>query len=185
MAGSSYAKAVRAFVEPIQAALSCFVAGKVTADQYKPDHPGVLTFNRYVPVRLRGPGKIHVRIMMRYRIVAAEGAQGPWKVSTAGWIYHLLDGSKKDLIGYHWHPVSSSHLTTPHFHDFEHGDTRHFPTGRILIEDVLQLATEYGANPRDKVKWADTMAENREKFARGATWGHFQPNAEPDDDPSR
>lgn len=36
---------------------------------------------------------------------------------------------------------------------------------------MLQLATEYEAEPRDADRWQAVSAENREKFALGATWG--------------
>jgi hypothetical protein len=171
VAGKTAREAVRSFVEPIQSALVCFADGKVTADTYAIGKEGVLVVNRGEPFRLNGAEAVWLTASMRYEVAKATGRKGPFKVSTRGWIYHLDGPRRKRLIGYHWHPVSASHAMHPHLHAFEMGDKRHYPTGRILFEDVLQLATEYGAEPRDGKRWEDVSAENREKFALGATWG--------------
>jgi hypothetical protein len=136
---------------------------------------GRLTLNRYNPVRLDGSGKVHLLMTMSYRVIEAEGDLGPYKVSTVGWIYHLLDSSKDALVGYHWHPVSESHATHPHMHNFAEGDKRHYPTGRVLVEQVLQLATEFGAKPRDPDEWLRVISENRSNFDLGASWGTSHP----------
>ena len=149
----------------------CFADGRVTADKSAVGVQGVLAVNRGEPFRLKGTESVSLSASMRYEVVSAEGGRGPFKVSTRGWIYHLHGPRNRRLIGYHWHPVSDSHATRPHLHAFEMGDKKHYPTGRILFEDVLDLAIEYGARPRDGQRWADVSVENREMFARGATWG--------------
>jgi hypothetical protein len=40
-----------------------------------------------------------------------------------------------------------------------------------MIEDVLNLAVQHGAEPNDMTRWKEIDKLNREKFARGATWG--------------
>jgi hypothetical protein len=171
VAGSTPGRAVRAFVTPIQAALSCFATGKVTVDQYRAGPEGVLALNRGASVRLNGPARIELSITMRYLIRQTDDeARGPWKVTTTGWIYGLYSHSGDPLAEYHWHPISSSHVTTPHLH-VPMAQRCHFPTGRVLIEDVLTLATEHGAQPIDPRRWARREAANRAAFLRGATWG--------------
>jgi len=168
VAGDTPAEAVTAFVRPIQRAVSCFVSGKVTADRTDPAAEGTLLLNRNAPVRLPGGAKIDVEIGMKYRVVQTDVPdQGPWKVRTTQWIYHMqVDGEPK--VQYHWHPETN--VKFPHVHFGNSGP--HHPTGRILIEDVLQAAVEYGATPRDGDEWAAIRAENHAMFHRGATWGH-------------
>jgi hypothetical protein len=90
VAGRTPAKAVRAFVEPIQDALGLFASGKVTIDTYKADVVGVLTFNDLNVVKLHGGGKVGLRVSMRYRIVESDDAKrGPWKATTVGYMYGL------------------------------------------------------------------------------------------------
>ena len=79
------------------------------------------------------------------------------------------------IVAYHWHPISDSHAKHPHVHVTELGDKRHFPTGRILVEDVLQLAIDLGAKPRDETKWTRIAERNRTNCALGATWGTGHP----------
>lgn len=40
-----------------------------------------------------------------------------------------------------------------------------------MIEDVLNLAIHYGAKPDNMKRWKELDKLNRDKFARGATWG--------------
>lgn len=171
MAGKTPAKAVRAFITPIQAALSCFATGKVTVDQYKPGPEGVLALNDGASVRLNGSDRVELSVTMRYLIVKTDDEmRGPWKVTITGWMYTLYSHEGTALAEYHWHPISDSHVVAPHLH-IAGKAKRHYPTGRVLIEDVLSLATEHGAEPIDPKKWAKRDAANRAAFLRGATWG--------------
>ncbi|CPR85938.1 hypothetical protein [Mycobacteroides abscessus] len=171
MAGKTPALAVKAFSAPIQEALGLFASGKVTTDTYEPDVEGVLAFNRGEVVKLRGGGKVGLSVSMRYRVVPDEHVdRGPWKVSTVGYMYDLHVGNKS-LYEYHWHPISQSVEVRPHLHCAAVGDKGHIPTGRVMIEDVLNLAIQYGAEPNSTERWAELDKLNREKFGRGATWG--------------
>lgn len=169
MAGRNPTAAVKAFVEPIQGALGLFASGKVVVNQYKPGIKGILLFNDGDVVRLRGNNKVGLSVNMHYEIVPAEAGRGPWKVSTVGYMYELHVDDKA-LYEYHWHPISDSHETRPHLHCGAVGKG-HIPTGRVMIEDVLNLAVELGAKPNNVSRWKALDQLNREKFARGATWG--------------
>lgn len=170
MAGRTPTAAVKAFVAPIQEALGLFASGNVTVDTYQPDAVGILTFNRGDIVKLRG-GKVGLSVSMQYRIIETdEPGRGPWKVSTVGYMYDLLLDDKAQYE-YHWHPISKSHEVRPHLHCASVRGKRHIPTGRVMIEDVLNLAVQHGANPNSTKRWKDLDQLNREKFARGATWG--------------
>jgi hypothetical protein len=171
VAGETPYEAVRAFVEPIQEAISCFVAGKIEAERYDESRPGddyLLTLDRARPKRLPGEARLSITITMKYRVITHDDPEkGPWKVSTSGWIYHLTGSRDEPLIQYHWHP--DVNVGFPHLHYQDSGP--HFPTGRVLIEDVLQAAVELGAEPRDTVRWGEVQERNRQMFERGATWG--------------
>lgn len=170
MAGKTPAAAVKAFVAPIQEALGLFASGKVLVDTYKADTVGILTFNSGEVVKLRGGNKVGLSVSMQYQIVEVDDAErGPWKVSTVGYMYDLLL-DEKALYEYHWHPISKSHEVRPHLH-CSAVEKCHIPTGRIMIEDVLNLAIRYGAKPNTTKLWKELDQLNREKFARGATWG--------------
>jgi hypothetical protein len=178
VAGKKPYLAVKAFVGPIQRAAGCFASCKVTADSYDPDQEGILTLNEGERVKLRrsrGGPQIELEALMRYRIVE-HPVKGPWKVSTTSWSYELIrDG--RPTLAFHWHPVSNSPIVTPHAHALASSSFRktHIPTGRVLIEDVLTLAEELGANPLN-AEWKAIMDENRANFMLGATWGSLRPD---------
>jgi hypothetical protein len=171
VAADDPATAVQHFVDPIQRALGCFVVGKVTADRYEPGAEGVLALNGGSSSRLSGRSKLSLSVSMRYLVVEhPDPDKGPWKVSTTGWMYELQDADQGLLAAYHWHPISSSHIRTPHLH-VPGRDKPHLPTRRVMIEDILRYAMEVGAAPHHPETWAEVDAANREAFARGATWG--------------
>jgi hypothetical protein len=157
--------------------LSCFATCKVTVDSYDPKVEGRLRINNGAPVALyreRGGDTITLSGLMHYRIVKARGAQGPWKCTTTGWIYELAR-DESPLVDFHWHPVSDSHVTTPHLHPRASAVMRkwHVPSGRVLVEDVLTLAHELGAKPAEG--WEKIMKRNRIAFLKGASWGAQHP----------
>jgi hypothetical protein len=171
VAGKTPTEAVAEFVEPIQEALGCFLKGKVTADSRDERRPGKIVLSRNDPVQLYGPKRITIEISMDYELRRTdEPDKGPWKVSTTGWIYHLREHSGELIVGYHWHPRHTPQV--PHAHIRTQSTTGHFPTGRVLIEDLLQAAIEQGAEPTDPERWKQVRARNLEAFHRGATWGH-------------
>jgi hypothetical protein len=176
VAGRTATEAVKAFADPIQSALTCFVHGKVVVNSYDPDVEGVLHFNRADDVRLGGRERVYLSVAMRYRIWQPEDPpdqRKPWKVSTTGWAYELKDRDLSPTVQFHWHPAITPDLVYPHLHIPAHEPPRrHFPTGRVLIEDVLNCAVECGAVPADPGKWAEVFRTNVENFGKGATWGN-------------
>jgi hypothetical protein len=178
VAGRTASDAVKAFVEPIQLALTCFADGKVTTDSFKADTPGVLVFNRGEDVALNGAARVHLSVSMRYRVVKLSEPplkSKPWKVSTTGWVYHLSDRDKQSIVEFHWHPELTVDVPFPHVHVASDAERRHYPTGRVLIEDVLNCAVECGAEPKRPRKWAAVCKANVENFGKGATWGSTHP----------
>lgn len=177
MAGKTPRKAVNAFIAPIKEAMACFAACKVRVDQWDPEVEGILTINDGERVNLRkraGMPRIGLELQMRYKIVE-HPTKGPWKVNTTGWIHDVYRADKR-VMTFHWHPISDSHVKTPHLHASASSTYRkmHIPTGRILVEDVLGLAHELGAQPLDS-DWHGVMATNRYNFNLGATWGSVDP----------
>jgi len=177
VAGRTPAEAVKAFTAPIQKALTCFADGHVAANSYKPGEEGVLQFNDADDVQLNGAGRVCLIVSMRYQIVRQVDppeASKPWKTSTTGWAYHLGKvhrGKVLPIAQFHWHPERTPGIPYPHVHIPTDAEKRHIPTGRVLLEDVLKLAIEAGAIPRDQAKWDDVLQENVGNFAKGATWG--------------
>ena len=147
----------------------------MSADTFTLDAEGVLQFNDANDVRLNGPGRVTLSILQRYRLVNegddAPNPRRPWKVHTTGWIYTLKTKEGSLIVDYHWHPQRTPDVGFPHLHPAEPLVGRHYPTGRVLIEDVLQLARECGATPKNEEGWIRVYRTNVKNFVKGATWG--------------
>lgn len=167
-------------MEPIQRALTCFADGKVTTDTFKPGVTGVLVFNKGEDVVLNGSAKVHIYVSMRYRVVRLDDPplrSKPWKVSTEGWAHHVSDRHVSTIAEFHWHPELTPDILFPHVHVASDAERRHYPTGRVLVEDVLNFAVECGAEPWHPRKWAGVSKANVENFGKGATWGTTHPGS--------
>jgi hypothetical protein len=176
VAGRNPAAAVQAFLAPVQAAFGLFAAGNVIADTYRPGSEGFLVFRGGEVVTLHGASKVGLGVRVRYSIIRDDRPGcGPWRVTTTGYMYELQrDGTT--LYEYRWHPRSRSHEVRPHLHCTAVGKA-HIPTGRVMVEDALNLAVQHGAKPNSLARWQELDALNREKFARSAVWGAGPPQA--------
>jgi hypothetical protein len=178
VAGRTANEAVKRFSAPIQRALTCFADGRVSADSSNPADEGVLSFNKAEYVKLNGPGRVRISIGMRYRIVPNEDqdkARLPWKVHTTSYAYSLHDARDKPIVDYHWHPHLTPDILFPHLHIDSLPKRVHFSTGRVLIEHVLRLAVECGAQPLNPDNWKRTLRDNLRNFEKSATWGNQPP----------
>lgn len=65
-----------------------------------------------------------------------------WRVTTVKYNYDIAERRAPNVsyMGWHWHPQSQrSEIHEPHFHmpaGSPHG-TRHIPTGRVALEDII------------------------------------------------
>jgi hypothetical protein len=176
VAGKTPERAVRNFVNPIRRAVGAFIADAiVAADTFDPSEgEGTLALQpspSQFKVKGRAP-RLALALTMRYVITEDEDpARGPWKVNTTGWYYTIHEGGQQ-ILGFHWHPSRRSRVQSPHLHAFatQRFKKRHVPTGRVLIEDVLELAIELGAIPLND-DWDRICARNRAAVRRSQSWG--------------
>ncbi len=97
---------------------------------------------------LRLPGGSGVDFSTRYR-VAQEPGERVWSATISAYRYSLSDHDGNEVLSYHWHPDTYSHVTTPHLHigggvavwrpDLAKA---HIPTGMVTLDAVLLLAIE-------------------------------------------
>lgn len=183
MAGRTPYEAVEAFRRPIVEVLGSF--GHVNLSPPPGDTPGDRKTNKYVEGSVRtfginaGRGMVlksqgkPITLLLAIQVEIVSGRQGVaderFKVSTRKWI-HALRREGREMVAYHWHPDEPGDKSYPHLH-LDGKSSPHYPTGRVLIEDVLMLAVEVGAEPINREKWDECYARNRSNFALGATWG--------------
>lgn len=109
---------------------------------------------------------------MHYKVVEAQGQLGPWKVSTAAYIYAIQDKQGHEIFAYHWHPTSTPQYDYPHLHVHSGILAKiHLPTRRISLEEILQLLiTQLNVKPLKK-EWEKVLRETQEAHQKFRTWG--------------
>ena len=150
---------------------------EVSADGYRPNADGpahVLYVNRGERIELGGPYRLSLRIGMGYRIVRAEGARGPWKITTTAYGYALDDRDGREVLAYHWQPA----LRPPYPHLHLGGGAgvnalvqrKHLPTGRDAREAVVRLLVEEFEVPPLRRDWRSVLRRGEQRFTAWRTW---------------
>ncbi len=179
MAGRTPSEAVNSFLDPLGKALSCVTDSvlQVGGGYHPSASPHALTVGDGMPVPLDSASGIALVMRHSYRIVKAKGMRGPWKVSTAGYIYELETRDGERLLAYHWHPETTPGRAFPHMHLGEalqvtpsSLERAHLPTGRISFEEVALVAIECFDVKPQRADWQEVLAETREKYERWRTW---------------
>jgi hypothetical protein len=144
-------EALKRHLQPLGRAISCVTDRILTARDFRRRHTDLVDvlLDEGRSVRLRGPGRIHLRVRLRVRLSRAEPPRGLWDATTAAYEYRLSDQDDREIMAYHWHPDGQSHIQAPHLHlgpGAEIGRAAllraHLPTGTVPIQDVLGLAIE-------------------------------------------
>jgi len=183
MAGRTPAEAVLNFTEPLQMAVSCVTQAPITirGGNYPSDTPFPLLLGDGNQIKLLGQS-LFLSVQQLYVVVRAEGDLGPWKVSIVSYAYSLEDDAGAGLH-YHWHPVGTSEIKSPHLHLKNSGcqiattdlGKFHLPTGRIALEDVLRIAiNDFGVTPL-KDDWREVIDSTQARFEGWRTWGGSGP----------
>lgn len=105
-----------------------------------------------------------------------DEATGSWRTHTTWYDYAIFgseDGSD-EWLSYHYHPETHA---LPHLHvniDPPWGRRgfrkTHLPTGRIVLEDFVQLLIdEFGVGPL-RHSWKKVLRDNRAMFIERRTW---------------
>jgi hypothetical protein len=162
---------------PLQRALSCISKDVLRPSGYEPAATAHILTTTNKPCRLDGTD-LYFDIAQWFYIIE-DATNGPWRVTTAGYKYTLETEDGDEILGYHWHPDSSSQFKEPHLHlgqgakigRAELESTKaHLPTGRVSLEDFIKLLIEV-FEIRPKRDWMTVLAETGGKFWRYASWG--------------
>jgi hypothetical protein len=140
--------------------------------------PHPLALQRGLPVDLgRGTG-LAVAVSQWYRLIeTADRRTEPWKVTTVAYSYTLSESDGPEIFAYHWHPTTPNSVHYPHLH-LEHGaqlgrqefHSAHLPTGRVSLEDFVQLIIEsFGVSPV-RNNWEALLEESRAEFDAERSW---------------
>lgn len=184
LAGRKPSDAVRNFLDPLQVAASCVTRSvfRPSGNGYKAGTGHALILNKGDPVALSGSARLLLSAQLEYDVVKLDEpppeADGPWKVRTRAYRYHVLTADFCDVALWHWHPGGESLHCDPHLHlgatqlqsDAVISHKNHHPTGRIAFEQVLlHLIGEYGVEAQ-RTDATTTLNETLARFAEWRTW---------------
>lgn len=127
------------------------------------------------PTALSGSTQLSLTVSHGYSV--EQDSAGLWRVQTRSYAYHVYDAAGRRILGYHWHPGGRSRVQAPHLHVYvdesfggRHLSRVHFLTGRIALEDVVEvLVEEFEVTPR-RADWKATLHKTRELFEQERTW---------------
>ncbi len=201
MAGRNPREAADAFLVSFKQTLACVTDAHVIPSGYEPE-PALQSVTLVprggragdpAPLRTEhGRRGLWLSVGHDYRIVAVSGlgiVRAPWQVSTARYVYDILNAEGRELLTYHWHPEDPfrpdgrSKVQSPHLHL---SDTfrpiplgrdyaplalaeAHVRTGQVLLEDVVTfLIEDCGIHPL-KDEWREIVEGNRERASLART----------------
>ena len=199
MAGTSPEEAVDSFLKQIRDTLGRVLAGTVFGSGNAQDVEHSLTFylpgqRESNVARLTthgGVGELLFRVAHLFTVAHVPDGErrGLFEVRTSFYQYKILDREEREIIVYDWAPSGSSPVRTPHLHvpaagsivlrqraasPLENQKTflgnLHLPTGRILLDDIVELLIrEFRVDPL-RGDWEDILRENREALGRERAW---------------
>jgi hypothetical protein len=181
MPGRTPAEAFRAFIEPINGALSCLGPAKAVTSaggrtESNKDHAWRLNGERGHAV-----AGWHFSADMQYRIILDDREPGQWKISTLAYRYKLALVPGHDVFRLHWHPAGSSPITYPHLHASLSPQERlagslgaHLETDRMSLERALRWAFELGM-PAARDDWAERLRDTEQLHLEYRSWHRVGP----------
>lgn len=147
MPGRNELAAWRAFKQPIERAVGCL---DMTARLVERRFDDGLRFIASSREGISVTKALRLRFSMQLEPVQAEGV---WRMTTRKYDYTISPSAAPATVvfGWHWHPESRrSPIRYPHVHvpAATAFSTRHIPTGRVALEDVIEFAfADLGAVP--------------------------------------
>lgn len=190
MAGRNLNEAYRNYINPLQAALNCITAARLTlrkGEELILNVPFSVALNDMDPVRLKGVTQIDFTAGQIARIIKTDDVdRGPYKVSTVRYFYTFwtTGDQPEEILSFQWAPEETGPgvVSFPHLHigpaiisdetavrpkDLHKA---HIPTGRVSIEAIVRLAiTELGVPPQ-KRRWERILNQSESVFTEWKTW---------------
>ena len=154
-------RAAHDFAAVIQEALNVLGVAKVTLSPEGPGNTFGLTVNRDDGMI---QGTLHLQVRMTIQAVEDHG---DWAIRTREYQYGLSEiarGERRELLQFRWHGDRPPHVHVS-------GGKEHVPTGRVLLEDVIEhCILERGWSPRQE-SWTEILTATRGHLQVHRHWG--------------
>ncbi len=130
-----------------------------------------------LPVELGGGTGLTIQVSQQYRVIENPDPRKPWQVKTVSYHYTLGEIGGREILSYQWHPNVPRSVTFPHLH-LQHGaglgrpefQRAHLPTGRVALEDFVQLLIDDFGVPSAREDWEAALEESRKEFESDRSW---------------
>jgi hypothetical protein len=174
MPGRRPADAIRAYIDPLQSAVSCLsgVAKIVMSERVRViGDQGAWILNSPAGMPLDGFGTLFAQ--QRFELVPTTAdvhpdyERLPYRVSTREYIYRVVMDCGHEMR-WHWHPMGNSHESRPHIHP-SFNLKAHIPGPRYTLEEVIEACIELGAK-RACDDWRERLADTGERHKKHRTW---------------
>jgi hypothetical protein len=142
----------------------------------------VLFYEPPVKLERKSGDPLYMSVTQTYLISSVDNR---FKATTTSYSYELVvkkDGKLETIAEFHWHPDATKNLKWPHVHikgNTAEGelDRKHFPTGRMAVEDFLRfLIRDFDVKPRlPYADWKEILTRNKREFTSGASWLYWKP----------
>lgn len=166
-------KALRRFRDPLLEAVKC-VDMSARLVEYPVDSKCYWLGTGERPISF-GPS---LELVFSITVELVRTAAGQ-RATTVKYDYMLeRTAEKKRCFGWHWHPRSKvSPIKEPHLH-IEGGvnldySTRHIPTGRMCLEDILLFGLKELKVPPAKTDAVGVVTRLRDAHRRNRTWHYY------------
>ncbi len=198
MAGRTPREAYRNFRDPMNRALGCITAKRLSVNpvvQFEADREYAILLNDAKPTRLQGPSLLWLSAGHRFRIVRdpdfhTDLSRGEFKVQTIEYWYQYetqdAAHAMKEVINFHWTPEATrtNERRYPHLHV---GSVMlaaqtpllpgrfhkvHIPTSRLSLEAIIRFGIqELGATVLKgrESDWESILEETEQAFLRYKT----------------
>ena len=130
-----------------------------------------------LPVELGGGTDRTIQVSQQYRLIESPDPREPWRVKTVAYHYTLGETEGHEILSYQWHPNVPGSVSFPRLH-LQHGarlgrpefERAHLPTGRVTLEDFVQLLIGDFSVPPTREDWEQALEESSREFETDRSW---------------
>ena len=173
MPGRNEKEAWRAFADPVKRAIGAVdLTARLVEKHFSEDDVHILSS---APPGIPF-GNLTLSFSINVTPLPGESG-GEWRMTTTRYDYALervTSKRREQVVGWHWHPRSCrSDVLYPHVHvpSANSYSTRHIPTGRVALEDVIMFGfDDLGVAPTSDRAW-QIVADVRDRHKEFRSWG--------------
>ena len=177
MPGPSPTSAVNAFIRPLREAASCIGGAHFELTPGARGDVGETHAWTFLPIEVAKDLSFSASMRFETLDLGRSEKRNRFRVTTREYIY-AVSAQGREIIAAHWHPESSSPVTTPHWHigaaaltpEGVYLTRAHIPSPRVSFEQMIRFMIEQmEVNPHTQ-DWSERLGRTESLFERHKTW---------------